>query len=148
MRLKISTPTQAVYQGEVKSISLPTDSGNIKITDTNAPMVTSLKPGIISIVPFESTLPSGYIFSKNEILISISKWMAFVDGKIVRIVTSSATTIPSESLESLKRKKEALENEIRMLKSRWSIEQIESKMVTLEKINADIRLEAIHATSR
>lgn len=140
MRLKISTPNQSVYQGEVKSVSLPTDGGTITITQHNSPMVTSLKPGIISIVPFESTHPSGYIFSKNELLISISKWTAFVDGKIVRVVVSSATTIPTESLETLKRKKEALESEIKSLKTRWSIEQIETKMVTLEKINADIQL--------
>ena len=109
MRLKISTPEKGVYQGEIRSISLPTDSGTMNINESSAPMVTSLKPGIISLVPFESTQTSGYIFSKNEILISIGKGMAFVDGKIVRIVVSSATTIPSESLESLQKKKAALE---------------------------------------
>lgn len=144
MRLKISTPDKSVYQGEVRSISLPTDSGTITITENSAPMVTSLKPGIINIVPFESTHISGYIFSKNEILISIGKGMAFVDGKIIRIVASSATTIPTESLESLQRKKQALEGEIRQLKAKGSIEQISNKMISLEKINADIQLENIY----
>jgi len=144
MRLKISTPDKAVYQGEVRSISLPTDSGTITITDNSSPMVTSLKPGIINIVPFESTHLSGYIFSKNEILISIGKGMAFVDGKIVRIVASSATTIPTESSESLKRRKEALEGEIRQLKAKGSIEQLSNKMNILEKINADLQLESIY----
>ena len=107
-------------------------------------MVTSLKPGIINIVPFESTHLSGYIFSKNEILISIGKGMAFVDGKIIRIVTSSATTIPTESLESLRKKKEALEGEIIQLKAKGSIEQLSNKMNILEKINADLQLESIY----
>jgi len=144
MRLKISTPEKSVYQGEVRSISLPTDSGTITITGTSTPMVTSLKPGIISLVPFESTQTSGYIFSKNEILISISKGMAFLDGKMIRIVASSATTIPTESIESLKKRKEALEGEIRQLKTKGSIEQISSKMNILEKINADLQLESIY----
>jgi len=144
MRLKISTPNKSVYQGEVRSISLPTDSGTITITENSAPMVTSLKPGIINIVPFESTHLSGYIFSKNEILISIGKGMAFVDGKIIRIVTSSATTIPTESLESLRKKKEALEGEIIQLKAKGSIEQLSNKMNILEKINADLQLESIY----
>jgi F0F1-type ATP synthase epsilon subunit len=144
MRLKISTPDKSVYQGEVRSISLPTDSGTITITENSTPMVTSLKPGIINIVPFESTHLSGYIFSKNEILISIGKGMAFVDGKIIRIVASSATTIPTESLESLKKRKEALEGEIRQLKLKGSIEQLSNKMNILEKINADLQLESIY----
>lgn len=143
MRLKISTPDKWVYQGEVRSVSLPTDSGMITITDNSAPMVTSLKAGIINIAPFESTHISGYIFSKNEILISIGKGMAFVDGKIIRIVVSSATTIPTESWESLKKRKEALEWEIKQLKIKWSIEQLSNKMNILEKINADLKLESI-----
>jgi F-type H+-transporting ATPase subunit epsilon len=145
MRLKISTPEKSVYQGEIKSVSLPTDSGTITITDSSAPMVTSLKTGIVTLVPFETTHTPGYIFSKNEILISIGKGMAFVDGKIIRIVASSATTIPTESAESLKKKKEALENEIKQLKMKGSIEQLSSKMNTLEKINADLQLEAVHS---
>ncbi|MBU0627107.1 hypothetical protein KKG31_01760 [Patescibacteria group bacterium] len=44
MRLKLSTPKQSVYQGEIKSISLPTEHGIVTITNSNAPMVTSLKP--------------------------------------------------------------------------------------------------------
>lgn len=144
MRLKISTPQQTIYQGEIRSISLPTESGTMVVTESSTPMVTWLKPGIISIVPFETTKTSGYIFSKNEMLISIAKGTAFVDGKIVRIVVSSATTIPTESLESLKKRKESLESEIKQLASKWSIEQIENKMVTLEKVNADIQLESIY----
>jgi len=70
--------------------------------------------------------------------------MAFVDGKIIRIVTSSATTIPTESLESLRKKKEALEGEIIQLKAKGSIEQLSNKMNILEKINADLQLESIY----
>jgi hypothetical protein len=103
-------------------------------------MVTSIKPWIIKILPFEKEHTPWYIFSKDQILISTSKWTAFVDWQIIRIVTTTATTTPRETKEDMLKKKSELENEIRLLKTKWSIEQIESKMTILEKINADILL--------
>lgn len=49
MKLKISTPSQIVYEGDVDSVQLPTENGNITITAGHAPMVTSIKAGIISL---------------------------------------------------------------------------------------------------
>lgn len=141
MRLKISTPERVVYQGEIKSISLPTESGTLTIQPNSTPLVTALKPGIIKILPFEVSNRNEYIFSKNEIIISIDKGMVFVDGQIVRIVSSHATTVPSESSSNLQKKKEELEQEIRKLRSQGSIEELEKYMNKLQKINADISLE-------
>jgi len=69
--------------------------------------------------------------------------MAFVDGKIVRIVVSSATTLPNQSLESLNKIKSDLESKIQELKKKGSIEEIEKSLIKLEKIKADIKLEEI-----
>ncbi|NOZ45077.1 MAG: hypothetical protein GXP45_08300 [bacterium] len=104
------------------------------------PLVTALKPGIVKIVPQET--PSGeFIFSENAISLSVSKGMVFVDGKIVRVVTAVATTSPEESAETLKKMKNDLEEQIKLLKSKGSIEDIEKSLIKLEKINADIKLE-------
>lgn len=40
---------------------------------------------------------------------SIWKGMAFVDGKVVKVVISSATTIPTESIKELESKKLKIE---------------------------------------
>jgi len=139
MKLKISTPSQVIYQGEIKEISLPSENGVINVSGSSVPMVVSLNPWIIRILPVE--IKPGFVVTWNEISISTSKWMAFVDGKIVRIVTSEATVYPQLSANKLNQTKEDLEQQIRKLKIKWSIEEIERLLIQLQKINADIKLE-------
>jgi len=71
--------------------------------------------------------------------------MAFVDGKMIRIVTATATTSPSESVKTLEQMKLKLESTIKDLKQRGNIEDIERSLVKLEKLNADIALSKIRA---
>jgi F0F1-type ATP synthase epsilon subunit len=75
-------------------------------------MVTTIKPGIIKIWPMENHVKVG-----NEMYISTSKGMVFIDGKIVRIVSSEATLAPEESTNTLLDNKKTLEEKIRRLKS-------------------------------
>lgn len=144
MKLKISTPEKTIYEGEIRQITLPTESWEITITSSSSPFVSSLRPGIVRLIPVEPI--SWFIYFKNEISISTDKWMAFVDGKIIRIVVSSATTLPNQSLEALNKIKSDLENKIQYLKKNGSIEEIEKSLIKLEKIKADIRLEEMKKT--
>jgi len=66
--------------------------------------------------------------------------MAFVDGKVVKVVISSATTIPTESIKELESKKLKIEEKIKSLRKSGSLEEIERSLIQLDKINADIRL--------
>jgi F0F1-type ATP synthase epsilon subunit len=75
-------------------------------------MVTTVKPGIIKLWPMENHIKVG-----NEMYISTSKGMVFIDGKIVRIVASEATLAPEESTNTLLENKKKLEEKIRRLKS-------------------------------
>jgi F0F1-type ATP synthase epsilon subunit len=75
-------------------------------------MVTTVKPGIIKLWPMENHIKVG-----NEMYISTSKGMVFIDGKIVRIVSSEATLSPEESTNTLLENKKILEEKIRRLKS-------------------------------
>jgi hypothetical protein len=65
--------------------------------------------------------------------------MVFVDGKIVRIATSSATMWDIDKT-ALKKKKNELEAELRKLTLNWSLEDIERIQTQLAKINADLKL--------
>ncbi len=142
MFLKISSPSKVIYEGEIKQITIPTETGQITILPNHIPLVTTLKPGLVSVVP-EKTPEGQFIFSQNSISMSVSKGMVFVDGKIVRIVTAVATTSPAESWEKLRKMKTVLEDQIKILKQKGSIEEIEKSLIQLEKINADIKLERI-----
>jgi|GEM_PF-910301 len=112
MKLKISTPAKVIFQGEIEKISIPTDNGNLKVMDGYAPMVTSVKPGLIKLWPMENHVKVG-----NEMYVSISKGMVFIDGKIVRIVSADATLAPEESENTLLEHKKTLEEKIKRLKT-------------------------------
>ena len=145
MQLKISSPAKTIFEWEIKQITLPTEIGDVTVLPWHAPMVTALKPWLIKIIPSKEISNSEFIFSKNTISISVSKWMAFVDGKIVRVVTAVATTSPAETEKELESKKFKLEEDIKQLRKMWSLEEIEKSLIQLEKINADIKLKKLKA---
>lgn len=66
--------------------------------------------------------------------------MVFIDGEMVRVVTAVATASPQESAKTLEQMKLKLESNIKQLKQKGSIEEIEKSIVRLEKLNADIML--------
>lgn len=142
MKLKISTPARVMYQGDIEKISIPTENGNLKVMEGHAPMVTSVKPGLIKLRPMKNHYQVG-----DEMLMSIAKWMVFIDGKIVRIVSADATLIPEKSEHELMQDRKIAEEKIKRLKSEWSIEEIEKALMRLEKIDADIQLKKIIQTA-
>lgn len=79
--------------------------------------------------------------------VSTSKGMVFIDGKIVRIVSTEATLAPEESESVLLETKRILEEKLKRLKNEWSIEEIEKALIKLEKTNADIELKKMLQTA-
>jgi len=142
MKLKISTPSKVIYQGEIDKISIPTETWNIKVMEWHSPMVTSIKPGLIKLRPMTDLVKVG-----DEIYVSTSKGMAFIDGKIIRIVSSEATLAPEQSESTLVQDKKSIEEKIKRLKAEWSIEEIEKILIRLEKVNADLELKKMLQTA-
>ena len=141
MKLKISTPAKVIFEWEIEKTSIPTENGNLKVMDGHPPMVSSVKPGIIKLWPMKNNIQVG-----DEIYVSISKGMVFIDGKNIRIVSSEATLAPEESENTLLQNKKNLESKIKRLKIEWSIEEIEKALIKLEKISADIELKKMLQT--
>lgn len=83
----------------------------------------------------------------DEMFVSTSKGMVFIDGKIVRIVSAEATLAPEQSESELLQNKRILEDKIKRLKTEWSIEEIEKALIKLEKTNADIELKKMLQTA-
>ena len=134
MKLKISTPAEIIYQGEVNNLSIPTENGTLHVAAGHAPVVASVKPGIIKIQV------SLYDKPGNTILISTNKGMAFVDGKFVRIVSADATVNPQDSIEQLDAIRQSVIIKMKQMQNEGSIEEIERQRNKLEKIEADILL--------
>jgi F-type H+-transporting ATPase subunit epsilon len=49
MKIDIVTPLGRIYQGEIKEATFPGIDGEFGVLDGHAPLVTNLKPGVITI---------------------------------------------------------------------------------------------------
>tara|TARA_B100000963_G_scaffold297131_1_gene268496 strand:+ start:46327 stop:46605 length:279 start_codon:yes stop_codon:yes gene_type:complete len=69
MYLEIITPDQILYQGEISSITVPGKSGSFQILKNHAPIVSSLKSGIITVRGKfnENTMHEKFNFISNNI---------------------------------------------------------------------------------
>ena len=50
MYLEIITPEQTLFKGEVDSIFLPGSSGDFQVLNNHAPIVSTLKKGVVKII--------------------------------------------------------------------------------------------------
>ncbi len=76
--------------------------------------------------------------------LSISKGIALVDAKSVRITVSIATTQPLAKLVELRGNQQLLELKLQKVKSFGSVEEISQLICELEKVKADIQLAELH----
>ena len=49
MKLEIITPDKKLYEGEAKSVTVPGSEGSLGILNNHAPMIASLKKGVVKI---------------------------------------------------------------------------------------------------
>ena len=50
MRLSIHTIEKTLFDGEIKSLTLPTEAGEITVLENHLPLVTLTRPGFVRIV--------------------------------------------------------------------------------------------------
>lgn len=135
MQLTIATTQNAtVYEGRIDQVSLPTENGTLTIYQNHIPSVVKLVPWVIQI-------SSDGKISKN---LSISKGIALVDAKSVRITVSIATTQPLAKLVELRGSQQLLELKLQKVKSFGSVEEISQLICELEKVKADIKLAELY----
>ncbi|UCE67113.1 MAG: F0F1 ATP synthase subunit epsilon [Candidatus Zixiibacteriota bacterium] len=101
-KLSVVTPEKTVFEMDVRSIIAPGSEGYLGILSNHAPLITALKPGILSVNDQ----------SGNETFYSISGGFLEVSGNIATILADaieSADEIDLERAEeSLKRARERL----------------------------------------
>ncbi len=47
MKVEIISPEKEIYNGEAKFVSLPGSDGSLGILDNHAPLITTLKDGVV-----------------------------------------------------------------------------------------------------
>lgn len=76
--LNISSPEKTLFEGEIISVTLPGSKGSFTILDRHAPIISSLKSGLLSYVTtdnegFELPIASGFVeLSDNVVSVCIS----------------------------------------------------------------------------
>ncbi len=103
-KLSIVTPEKVVYEEEVASIIAPGTVGYLGILSNHAPIITSLKPGVLNVKDN----------SGNEINFAISGGFLENSSNICTVLADSAEFAKDIDLEraqeSLKRAKQRLQN--------------------------------------
>ncbi len=78
MQLEILTPEKTFYRGEVDSITLPGETGSFQILNNHAPLISSLKKGMLAFSvgkkESEMEITDGFVeVNHNKVTVLIDK---------------------------------------------------------------------------
>ena len=72
LKIRIITPSEALFDGEVESVTLPGTAGSFSVLDMHAPIISSLESGKVVVKTAngdqEYALNSGFVEVKNNII--------------------------------------------------------------------------------
>ena len=85
MKLEIVAPLGKIYEGEVKEITLPGEDGEFGVLDGHAPLVSTLKAGVVDIKK-----------DNGEELVAINWGYVEVTPESVNIIVDEAVPLSSE----------------------------------------------------
>lgn len=144
MFLKITSPDKIVFQWEIESVVVPTEEWEIWVLPWHMPLSSVVTPWIVKVTARKADKDMlrerDFLFKDDNLFVSVSRWLVFVDWESVVIVTSAATKTPWESQEVLEKMKKDLEKNITTLRAKWSIEDLEKAVINLQKVSADLKL--------
>ena len=127
LNLEIVTPEKKVLSEAVDSVTIPTASGEVGILQNHAPLISSLRSGILSYTRGSATermvVAGGFVeVSQNN----------------VSILADTAETAAEINVDSARAERETLERELGAWKG--SVEEFEIEKERLEKAQARLQL--------
>ena len=73
LKLRIITPSEALFEGEVESVTLPGSAGSFSVLDMHAPRISSLESGKVAVKAANKTieypLTSGFVEVRDNVII-------------------------------------------------------------------------------
>lgn len=121
LNLEIVTPEKKVFDAEVDSVTIPTASGEMGLLDHHAPVVSALKPGILSYS----------VKGTTEKMVTGTGFVEVSSDK-VSVLTDTAETASEIDVEAVRAAKDAAEKELAANAS----SSIELTAVTREQLEA------------
>lgn len=130
LKLEIVTPEKKVFDADVEGVTIPTASGEVGLLANHAPIVSALRPGILS-----------YTLKGTVEKMVIAGGFVEMNNNKVSVLTDSAETATEIDLETARAAREAAEKELAANASS-AIELTEVTREQLEAANARIQLAA------
>ncbi len=74
LKLKIVSPEKIEFEGEVESVKVPGMLGNFEILTDHAPLISSLKKGIVEYAGNQLAINGGFVeVQKNVVSLCVEK---------------------------------------------------------------------------
>lgn len=128
LKLEIVTPEKKVFDDSVDSVTVPTASGEAGILPNHAPLVSALKPGILS-----------YSNKGNVERLAVSGGFVEVSSNRVSVLTDSAQTAAEIDTAAARADREAAEKAL-AAHSTAALEETEADRDRLESANVRLQL--------
>ena len=130
IRLEIVTPERRILDAEVDSVTVPTASGEVGILPHHAPLVSLLKPGIVT-----------YSVKGTPNRLAVSSGFVEVNSDKVAVLVDRAETAEEIDVDAARSEREAAEKAVAAV-STASIEETEAAREQLEAAQTRLQLAA------
>jgi len=130
LKLEIVTPEKKVFDETVDSVTVPTASGEAGILPNHAPLISALKPGILS-----------YSNKGTIERLAVSGGFVEVSSNKVSVLTDTAETAAEIDSEAARADREAAEKSLAS-HATAALEDTEADRERLEAANARLQLAA------
>jgi F-type H+-transporting ATPase subunit epsilon len=130
LKLEIVTPEKKVFDETVESVTVPTATGEAGILPNHAPLISALKPGILS-----------YTNKGAVEKLAVAGGFVEVSGNQVSVMTDTAEAANEINVEQAKAERDAAERALAVLATA-SIEETEAERERLENANSRLQLAA------
>ena len=130
IRLEIVTPERRILDADVDSVTVPTASGEVGILPHHAPLVSLLKPGIVT-----------YSVKGAAQRLAVSSWFVEVNSDKVAVLVDRAETAEEIDVDAARAEREAAEKAVAAV-STASIEETETVREQLEAAQTRLQLAA------
>ncbi len=127
IKLEIVTPEKKVFDEEVDSVTVPTASGEVGIFPNHAPLISSLKPGVLSYTRGITT--EKMVISGGFVEVSANK---------ASVLANVAETTEDFDTALVKQERDAAEKIVNSWKG--TEEELEAELEKLERANARLQL--------
>ncbi len=128
LRLEIVTPERRVLDAEVDAVSVPTASGEVGILPSHAPMVSAIKPGVLT-----------YTTRGASSRLAVTGGFLEVNANRVAVLADSAETAEEIDIDSARASREAAEKAFAAVAS-GSLVETEAIREQLDAANVRLQL--------